>query len=165
MERLLITARKTCTEWKAYTFYESMVGFENFSKNVTFIICKLSTGRTHEITENREHIKCLLRVTSLLGRQGLAFRGHDEYASRHYWYSEEKMERRYGRYMSPAYRNDEMTRFWWRIPHAEVGCTIFSRLYNKENRRVRVRACRLYSTYAMMEQVWSAGGLLESSYV
>ncbi|KAK2723842.1 hypothetical protein QYM36_002257 [Artemia franciscana] len=38
----------------------------------------LSKEREKEILENRQHVKALLKTTALLGRQGLAFRGHDE---------------------------------------------------------------------------------------
>ncbi|KAK2719003.1 hypothetical protein QYM36_006128 [Artemia franciscana] len=34
--------------------------------------------REKEILENRQYVKALLKTTALLGRQGLAFRGHDE---------------------------------------------------------------------------------------
>ena len=48
------------------------------SKKYSSIKEKLDANRSKEVEDNREHVKCLLRVTSLLGRQGLAFRGHDE---------------------------------------------------------------------------------------
>ncbi|KAK2713437.1 hypothetical protein QYM36_009342, partial [Artemia franciscana] len=38
----------------------------------------LSKEREKEILENRQYVKALLKTTALLGRQGLAFRGHDE---------------------------------------------------------------------------------------
>ncbi|XP_066969108.1 zinc finger MYM-type protein 1-like [Macrobrachium rosenbergii] len=79
------------------------------------------TVKESEVEANREHVKCLLRVTSLLGRQGLAFRGHDESetSDNRGNFSEildmladsneilrKKMESRYGHYTSPEYQND-----------------------------------------------------------
>lgn len=55
------------TEWKAIS-----------SQQQPSIATRISTTRSMEIQENRSHVKALLRVTSVLGRQGLAFRGHDD---------------------------------------------------------------------------------------
>ena len=66
-------------------------------------------------------MECSLHVTSLLGRQGVAFRGHDESETsenRGNFYDtldmladtneilRKKMEARYGHYTSPEYQND-----------------------------------------------------------
>ena len=42
------------------------------------IINSLRKASVNEIKENRNHMKIIFEVTSLLGRQQLAFRGHDE---------------------------------------------------------------------------------------
>ena len=42
------------------------------------IIVSINHVSDQEIKENRDHIKILLRAASYLGRQGQAFRGHDE---------------------------------------------------------------------------------------
>lgn len=91
------------------------------SKKDSSIKDKLDANRSKEVEANREHVKCLLRVTSLLGRQGLAFRGHDESetSDNRGNFSEildmladsneilrKKMESRYGHYTSPEYQND-----------------------------------------------------------
>lgn len=91
------------------------------SKKDSSIKDKLDANRSKEVEANRGHVKCLLRVTSLLGRQGLPFRGHDESetsANRGNFIEtldmladtdeilRKKMEARYGHYMSPEYQND-----------------------------------------------------------
>jgi hypothetical protein len=98
------------TEWKAIS-----------SKEAESIASRISTTRSTEILENRNHVKALLRATSFLGRQGLAFRGHDEtetsdnkgnFVELMETLSEGdsnlklKMERSYGHYMSHVYQND-----------------------------------------------------------
>jgi len=41
------------------------------------VASQLSSKRSVEIQENRDHVKYLLRCTRYLGRQSLPFRGHD----------------------------------------------------------------------------------------
>lgn len=103
----------------------AMTSWLNFkavdSKKESSIKDKLDANRSKEVKANREHVKCLLRVTSLLGRQGLAFRGHDESETsenRGNFYEtldtlastneilRKKMGTRYGHYTSPEYQND-----------------------------------------------------------
>lgn len=91
------------------------------AKKDTSIKDKLCINRSNEVKDNRAHVKYLLSVTSLLGRQGLSFRGHDdgETSSNKGNFIEtldmlassneilrKKMEKRYGHYMSHEYQND-----------------------------------------------------------
>lgn len=74
-----------------------------------------------EVLENRHHVKALFEITSLLGRQGLAFRGHEESQSsdnhgnfkevsyllaKHDPILKKNFGRKYGNYCSPEYQND-----------------------------------------------------------
>lgn len=94
------------------------------------VASQLSENRSAEITENREHVKALLRATRFLGCQGLAFRGHDESQGSENRgnfcaYLEElteiddnlkvKLQRRYGHYLSPLYQNDFIRVFGDRV--------------------------------------------------
>ena len=103
----------------------AMISWLNFkaveNKIESSIKDKLVINRSKEVQTNREHVKCLLRVTSLLGRQGLAFRGHDESETSQNKGNfietlemlaqtneilHKKMSVRYGHYTSPDYQND-----------------------------------------------------------
>lgn len=81
----------------------------------------LSASRSSEVAENRSHIKTLLRATGFLGRQGWAFRGHDESDNSDNRGNfiefldvlvdtdaclKSRMEHHYGHYMSVEYQND-----------------------------------------------------------
>lgn len=91
------------------------------NQDLNSISVELDKERRKEIDDNRHHIKILLEVTSLLGRQGLAFRGHDENVdstnrgnfieflevfSKYDPILQNKLEKRYGHYCSPEYQND-----------------------------------------------------------
>ncbi|KAJ8359025.1 hypothetical protein SKAU_G00155500 [Synaphobranchus kaupii] len=84
----------------------------------TSIANAINVNRSAEVRENRAHVMSLLKVTALLGRQGLAFRGHTEVSE-----SDNKgnflefvdvladtddalQKRRYGHYLSPHNQND-----------------------------------------------------------
>lgn len=95
--------------------------FKNRSKHKQSVSSLLNATRFAEIEENRAHVKAILRAISFLGRQGLAFRGHDEsiesgnrgnlkelletFAEENP-NLKEKLIRRYGHYTSPDYQND-----------------------------------------------------------
>ncbi|XP_065573744.1 zinc finger MYM-type protein 1-like [Artemia franciscana] len=81
----------------------------------------LSKEREKEILENRQYVKALLKTTALLGRQGLAFRGHDEgessanqgnFVETVHLLTEinpdlmKNSRKAYGHYMSHEYQND-----------------------------------------------------------
>lgn len=58
------------------------LNFKNMREDKTVSIANvISSVRSGEVAENREHVKLLFKITSFLGRQGLAFRGHDESSS------------------------------------------------------------------------------------
>lgn len=104
--------------------YSSMewLTFKNMREGKIISIANvISSTRSSEVVENREHVKLLFKVSSFLGRQGLAFRGHDESSNSNnrghflelietFTESNEslkdKIKRRYGHYTSPVYQND-----------------------------------------------------------
>ncbi|XP_066980069.1 zinc finger MYM-type protein 1-like [Macrobrachium rosenbergii] len=102
-----------------------MVAWSNFkgiqSGSTQSVASSLSSVRQQEIEENREHVKLLLKVAALLGRQGLSFHGHKEgdnaLNSGNFIETLEliagsnpslkkKLDRRCGHYTSPQYQND-----------------------------------------------------------
>ena len=98
------------TEWRVIS-----------SKQKQSIASKVSFERSAEVLENRSPLKTLLRATSFLGRQEIAFRGHDECEEsdnkgnfREFLETlsdidenlKSRMEPRYGHYTSPEYQND-----------------------------------------------------------
>lgn len=103
----------------------SMVNWINLrqieNNTVDCIASVINSERNSEVLKNREHVRVLLSVTSLLGRQGIAFRGHreDDSSANHGNFKETiksfaeyneslKMclDRRYGHYTSPEYQNE-----------------------------------------------------------
>ena len=81
----------------------------------------LDSQRSGNIEENQKHIKVLLKATGFLGRQDLAFSGHDESENSQNRGNflellntmteddpdiKDKLNRRYGHYCSPEYQND-----------------------------------------------------------
>lgn len=91
------------------------------NKSSDCISSVINSDRNSEITKNREHVRVLLTVTSLLGRQGIAFRGHREgdcsdnhgnFKETLYSFAEYSeslrscLDRRYGHYTSPEYQNE-----------------------------------------------------------
>lgn len=42
----------------------------------------MNVANAGQITERWEYLRCIVAVTSLLGKQGIAFRGHAEMESR-----------------------------------------------------------------------------------
>ena len=120
-------------EWKAIA-----------SKEAKSIASRVSADRSAQVAENRSHVKALLRATSYLGRQGLAFRGHDEtetsdnkgnFVELLDTMSETdaclkaKMERRYGHYSSHEYQNDLIRVFGERIEQVIVAEIIEARFF------------------------------------
>lgn len=100
------------------------VYFRKIQNNSSSCIASvLDVGRNAEVLKNREHNRVLLAVpvTSLLGRHGIAFRGHreDESSSNLGNFKEtmnsfaqfnvdlkQSLERRYTHYTYPAYQDD-----------------------------------------------------------
>ena len=48
------------------------------SKSADSVLQQIETASSSEITERREYLKRIVEVTSMLGKQGIPFRGHDE---------------------------------------------------------------------------------------
>lgn len=115
---LLSQHEKGIRHKNASTSYVEFIGRSGSNNSVASI---LVGQRTEDINENREHVKALLRATSYLCRQKLAFRGHRETeASDNKGNFVEllemiaqtdkklagKLAQRYGHYTSPVYQND-----------------------------------------------------------
>lgn len=99
----------------------SWAEFKSRSSQQKSVSSLLDSQRSGNIEENRKHIKVLLKATGFLGRQGLAFRGHDESENSQNRGNflellntmteddpdiKDKLNRRYGHYCSPEYQND-----------------------------------------------------------
>ena len=61
----------------------SILAWKNYRATLTEgdVVDQMNVGNSSQISERREYLRRIVAVTSLLGKQGIAFRGHEETSS------------------------------------------------------------------------------------